>query len=314
MSRRPLPLVLPIIALLAACGEEPSPTGPMPSEVPSAEAVTTAAGSRVVNSLADPGDGACDGRQCTLREAIEASGTTAITFTASLTGTITLADPADRGGPLAITKSLTITAPAAGITIRRRSTDAPFRILRVGEGAEVTLTRLTLRNGRTELQGAGLINFGRLTLVDCTVTGNTTTKSGGGIENKAVLTLTRTTVSRNTADFGGGIDNDDARLVATNSVIAGNTGSGIINRGGSLKLTDTRISDNTGAGVSEDRGGGSTLDRVRITGNTGTGYGAEPESDDDQPQHDREQRGRHRQLHRWSSHRQQEHDLGQHHE
>jgi hypothetical protein len=134
------------------------------------------------------------------------------------------------------------------------------------------LTRLTVRNGKTDAQGAGILNFGRLTLVRCTVRDNATTESGGGIENKALLTLSKSTVSGNSASFGGGIDNDDARLVATNSVIAGNTGSGIVNRGGSLKLTRSTIRDNVGIGISEDRNGGSTLDRVRITSNTGGGY------------------------------------------
>ena len=119
---------------------------------------------RVVNSLADPGDGTCDARQCTLREAIEASGTTSIAFAPGLTGTITLASPADRGGALRINTALTITGPSSRITIRRRSTDPAFRILRVDTSATVTLTNLTIRNGRTDRQGGGILNRGRLTL------------------------------------------------------------------------------------------------------------------------------------------------------
>ena len=202
----------------------------------------------------------------------QTSGTTAITFAPGLTGTITLAGPTDGGGQLGITTSLTITGPAAGVTVRRRSTDPAFRILRVAEGATVTLSNFMLRNGKTDLQGGGILNFGRLALVNCTVTGNTAAKLGGGIENRGLLTLTRSRVSDNSAVLGGGgIDNVDARVVATNSVIAGNSGSGIVNRGGSLKLTNTRISDNVGRGISEDRST-STLDRLRITGNSGGGY------------------------------------------
>jgi CSLREA domain-containing protein len=271
MRRHVSPFILPMLAVLAACGDDSPPTAPAPGGI-SADAVT-AASARVVNSLADPGDGACDARECTLREAIGAAGTTAISFAPGLAGTITLADPSRQGGPLSITTSLTITAPAAGVSIRRRSTDAPFRILRVGQGAVVTLTNLTLRNGRTDLQGAGLINFGRLTLVGCAVTGNTSTTLGGGIENKAVLALTRTTVSNNTGSRAAGIDNDDARLIVTNSVIARNNGYGIFNRGGSLKLVDSRVSDNTALGIWEEWAG-STLNHARITGNRGGGYAA----------------------------------------
>jgi fibronectin-binding autotransporter adhesin len=271
MPRHHASLALLSLIVLAACAEDQSPTAPTSPTGPAAEVAATAAGQRVVNSLADPGDGTCNASQCTLREAIAASGTTSITFASGLAGTITLAPPAANGGPLAIAHSLTIAAPAAGITIRRRSTDPDFRILRVGEGAEVTLTRLTLRNGRTDLQGGGIVNFGRLALVNCTVSGNTSAKAGGGIENKAVLTLTHTTVSDNSSPSGAGIDNDDGRLVATNSVIVRNVGAGIVNRGGSLKLTNSRISDNAGRGVSEERSI-STLDHVTITGNTGGGY------------------------------------------
>ena len=272
MPHRHLPFMLLPIVVLAACGEERSPTDATAPDAPSAEAVSAAALHRVVNSLADPGDGVCNGRQCTLREAITASGTTAITFAAGLTGTITLAAPADGGGQLGITTSLTITGPAAGVTIRRRGTDPAFRILRVAEGATVTLANLTLRNGKTDLQGAGILNFGRLTLVHCTVSGNAAAKLGGGIENRALLTLTRSTVSDNSALLGGGgIDNVDARIVATNSVITRNSGGGIVNRGGSLKLANTTVSDNAGVGISEDRST-STLDRLRITGNSGGGY------------------------------------------
>jgi CSLREA domain-containing protein len=263
--------LLPII-VIAACGEDQSPTAPSSPSGHSAEVAAAAAGQRVVNSLADPGDGTCNARQCTLREAIEASGTTAITFASGLAGTITLADAADDGGALNITTSVTITAPAAGITVRRRSTDSPFRIVRIGQGAEVTLTRLTLRNGRTAPPGAGVLNLGRLTLVDCTVTGNTSGSTGGGIANVAVLTLTRTTVSNNTGHGVGGIDNGDGRLIATNSVVTRNHGDGLGSPGGTLKLTGSRFSDNTGTGVWEDRGGPSTLDHVSITGNGAGGY------------------------------------------
>ena len=268
MPRRRLPLILLPLLALASCGEERSPTAP---DRLAGDVVETASVTRVVDGLADPGDGVCDARQCTLREAIKAPGTTTVTFASSLTGPITLAAPGSGGGPLAITTSLTISGPSAGLTIRRRSTDPVFRILRVGEGTTVTLTNLTLRNGNSDLQGGGIINLGRLTLVNCKVTGNASAKTGGGILNRGPLTLRHSTVSDNSARFGGGIDNVDAPIVATNSVIAHNATGGITNRGGTLKLTGTTVRDNVGRGIVDDRST-STLDRVRITGNSGGGY------------------------------------------
>ncbi|MFL5494029.1 MAG: choice-of-anchor Q domain-containing protein [Gemmatimonadales bacterium] len=271
MPRRHSPLVLLPLFVLAACGEDPSPTAPTPPSETSAEAVGELTRLRVVNSLADPGDGVCDARQCTLREAIRASGTTAITFAPGLAGPITLAAPDAHGGPLSISTALTISGPAAGITIRRRNTDPSFRILRVGEGATVTLTNLAFRNGKADILGGGIINYGTLALINCTVAGNASSTGGGGIENRGPLTLTHSTVADNSAPSGGGIDNVDARLVASNSVIARNSGGGIGNRGGTLQLTNTTVSDNVGFGIAEDRST-STLDRLRITGNSGGGY------------------------------------------
>jgi CSLREA domain-containing protein len=254
-----------------ACATDQTPTAPT-SAVPGADRTVLAASQKVVNSLVDPGDGTCNAAECTLREAIKASGTTAITFASGLSGTITLAEPAAGGGPLQIGTSLTITGPPAVVTIRRRTTDPAFRIMRVGGGTTVTLKNLTVRNGRANILGAGIANFGALTLINCTVTGNVSTDGGGGIENMGPLTLVHSTVSDNSAPFGGGIDNVRTRLVARGSVITRNSGGGVGNRAGELALSNTTVSDNLdGFGVAEDRST-STLDRVRITGNKDGGY------------------------------------------
>src|SRR5207248_315877 len=149
---RPLALLLPLL-VLAACSEDQSPTAPTPPAEPSGPAFSQTASLKVVNSLADPGDGTCNATQCTLREAINAPGSTEISFVPGLTGAITLAKSGAGGGTLVIEKTLTITGPSAGIVIRRRSTDPAFRILRIGTGVSVTLTNLTIRNGKTDLGG-----------------------------------------------------------------------------------------------------------------------------------------------------------------
>ena len=67
---RLLPLLLPLpLLMLAACGEDQSPTTPTIGGTGSPE-LTQTPGHVVVNSLADPGDGTCNATQCTLREAI----------------------------------------------------------------------------------------------------------------------------------------------------------------------------------------------------------------------------------------------------
>src|SRR5882724_8686870 len=149
--------LLPLFPLLilAACGEDQTLTAPTLPAGPS-PAFSPMAGHKVVNSLADPGDGTCDVTQCTLREAIADPGNTDITFAPGLAGTITLAKSGAGGGSVVIAKALTITGPSAGIVIRRRSTDPAFRILRIGTGATVKLTNLTIRNGRTDLSGGGI--------------------------------------------------------------------------------------------------------------------------------------------------------------
>ena len=310
MPRRRLPLILLPLLALASCGEERSPTAP---DRLAGDVVETASVTRVVDSLADPGDGVCDARQCTLREAIKAPGTTTVTFASSLTGPITLAAPGSGGGPLAITTSLTISGPSAGLTIRRRSTDPVFRILRVGEGTTVTLTNLTLRNGNSDLQGGGIINLGRLTLVNCKVTGNASAKTGGGILNRGPLTLRHSTVSDNSARFGGGIDNVDAPIVATNSVIAHNATGGITNRGGTLRAHGYHGPRQRGRGIVDDRST-STLDRENHR-EIRRRLCPPSRHDHDQEQHDRRQhrggRGRHPQRRRRRPHGHENHDCRQ---
>src|SRR3954463_2165182 len=120
----------------------------------------------VVTSAAD-GAPTNDG-QCTLREAIinanrdstagssdcaAGSGADTITFAGGLDGqTIKLSMIGDtNGGPsaLAITSTLTLQGSlGTGITIARDSAVANLRLFHVGSAGQLTLTNLTLANGR----------------------------------------------------------------------------------------------------------------------------------------------------------------------
>jgi CSLREA domain-containing protein len=275
--RRPLALLLPIL-MLAACGEDQSPTAPTPPAGPGGPAHSHTAGHKVVNSLADPGNGTCNATQCTLREAINDPQSTRISFAPGITGPITLARPGAGGGPLVIEKTLTITGPSAGIVIRRRSTDPAFRIFRIDSGVIVKLTHLTLRNGKPDRTGGGIINFGRLALTTCTVASNSATLGGGGIDNHGRLALTNSRVKNNSAPGGGGINNH-GNLMLANSLVAGNSasfvGGGIFNqKAGRLALTKSTIADNSaveGGGI--DNRGQFTLASSLVTGNSASDEG-----------------------------------------
>jgi CSLREA domain-containing protein len=263
LNRRVAPGLALALLALAACGEDQPPTAPTPPAASSGPAFSHTAGHKVVNSLADPGDGTCDARQCTLREAINDPASTEISFAPGLTGAITLARPAAGGGLLEIEKALTITGPSTGIIIQRRSTDPEFRILRVGSAGTVVLTNLTLRGGKTDRVGGGIINFGTLALTNSTVAGNAAAIVGG-IDNHGALTLAHSRVANN---FGAGIGNhNDHTLTLTNSVVAHNSGVGIGNDGGTLALTNSTIAYNSNGGIGNS--GAAILTHTRITGNS----------------------------------------------
>jgi CSLREA domain-containing protein len=247
------------------------------------------AGHKVVNSLADPGNGPCNATQCTLREAINDPQSTEISFAPGLTGTITLALPAAGGGTIRIEKTLSITGPSAGIVIRRRSTDPDFRIFLIGTGGPVTLSNLIIRGGKlsSEPGGAGISNTGTLRLINSVVAGNSA-PVGGGIDNnvsEATLRLINSVVAGNSAQLGGGILNG-GRLTLTDSRVSNNSsadrtkfsdGGGILNSGGALTLIHSTVSGNSGwvmgGGIENDGGGTVTLTNSTVRGNTAIGVG-----------------------------------------
>jgi CSLREA domain-containing protein len=245
-------LVLPLI-VFAACAKD-QPTAPTSSAEIDGPSLSHTAEHKVVNSVADPGDGICNARQCTLREAINHPASTQITFAPGLTGPITLVRT------LGIDKALSITGPSAGMVIRRRTTDPAFRIFRIGH-ATVTMRNLIIRNGKADRQGGGIISYGTLRLIHGTVSAN----SPDGIDNHGALTVTNSDIVSN---LGGGIVNrDDVSLTVTNSTVAHNAGVGITNNGGMIVVTHSTVADNSGGGVAAVRGT-SDLSDVRIVDNS----------------------------------------------
>lgn len=217
--------------------------------------------SLVVTTLADEEDGTSDpawGTGTSLREAIKYANTdgvnSVITFSESVFAaprkTITLT------GQLLVQSNgtLSITAPAAGVEISGNNSS---RVFELATGADVTLTRLTLRNGNSGLGGA-IFNIGGTLLVDActlsgnnggdggaiftqsattrlrnsTLTGNQASSSGGAVFNAGggLALIESCTITSNTAPAGrgGGIASSGsptARTVVGNSIISGNAGS-----------------------------------------------------------------------------------------
>lgn len=271
--RRPrfvFPLWLLSLLALAACSRD-SLTAP--DAATGEPALAAPAGLRLVNSLADPGNGLCDAAQCTLREAIHDAGSTEIRFEAGLSGVITLARPGSGGGTLVIDKALTITGPRAGIVIRRLATDPGFRLLRIGSAGVVSLKNLTLRNGQSTAPGAGISNFGSLTLTRCTVTGNATAEHGGGIDNHGPLVVINTTIEANSAATGrgAGIDNHhNGMLTVLGSVVTRNSGVGVTSEFSHIVIRASTISYNSSNGIVAWRRT-ATLDSLKVVGNAGRG-------------------------------------------
>jgi len=225
----------------------------------------------VVTNTDDSGAGS-------LRQAIAdvAPGGT-ITFSALFNRTEGLETINLTSGQLTIAKSLSIVGPGANMLNVRRNSDNLFRIFGiVAPGINVTLSGMTISNGRLTDNGGGIVNSlstANLTVSNCVITENQA-NGGGGIYNLGVLTVTGTTISNNTANFdGGGIYGiDGAATTVSNSTISGNqagsgTGAGIhhlaVVGSATLQINNSTIANNT----SSAPGGGLTI-RTQVGGGT----------------------------------------------
>jgi hypothetical protein len=179
------------------------------------------------NSDHDPGS---------LRAAIaSASNGDQIIFDPALNGeTITLTT-----GELLVNQSLTITGPGSDqLTV---SGNQASRVLEIPAHNTVSLSGLTISNGRVVHGGGGILNAGTLTLTSATVAENVTIGDdidfGAGIYNSGTLTVQNSVLTGNyargvppgfvgfEAGFGGAIYNDNT-LTVTNSTLSNNTASG----------------------------------------------------------------------------------------
>jgi hypothetical protein len=251
---------------------------------------TTGDGDNTVAAPNCDADAVTPGAQCTLRAAIQASnlaaGDDAIEFVIPPT------DPnCDSTGKCIInlhtelphlsTGVELINTAADKLTVRRDTTD-PFSIFTVTLSGKVTISGLTVSNGRPGIfiedggtvsinnsvvsenrysgWGAGIFNVGTLTITNSSISNNSAGAKGGGIFNAATLTIINSTVSGNQSSRqGGGIANTNGTVTVANSTISDNFisvaglnfsgGGGIFNDlVGSVTITNSTISNNDGSG------------------------------------------------------------------
>lgn len=186
---------------------------------------------------------------------------------------------------LIFTRDVTISGPAAGVTLTGTSAAPPgdpnpftweSRMGFVPAGAHVTLDHLTLQGGTFVYDGGAFRNEGDLTLTNTTLTGNRAWYEGGAVLNTtgATLTLVNSHIDNNRAitldselgatfdirggyaitvsdgGYGGGIYNQPGgTIVSTNTTFDGNeskfSGGGIYDQGGTVTMTTSPVANNS---------------------------------------------------------------------
>jgi hypothetical protein len=242
-----------------------------------------------VSNTGDTGPG-------TLRAAIEQANLDAaqdtITFTPSVTGTITLSTALPD-----LSAGMNIVGPgSSALTVARNGAGGTplFGIFTVSAGAQVVISGLTITSGLAATSGGGIANSGILSVKNSVISNNTAgspsleeNANGGGIANSGTLTVTDSTVSGNSvvseaASAGGGIDNSGT-LSVVDSTFSSNDASGVffnfsgtgggINNTGTLLVTGSTFSSNL---ANEAGGGIANFGKASIvssifSGNTGDG-------------------------------------------
>jgi fibronectin-binding autotransporter adhesin len=216
-------------------------------------------------------DSGADSLRQAIIDANSHAGADTIIF--SVTGTIELQTPLPP-----INDTLTITGPGAGDLIIDGA--GSHQVLEVNADKSLTLSGVTIANGKAEASGGGIINIGTLTVTDSTFSANSAPYGGGGIFNIGMLTVTNSTFSENSAGDGGGISNaGNGTLTVTNStfsanVATGSGGGGIFNNGGTLTVTNSTFSANSaayGAGIRNVGDGTLSLRNTILSNGAGGG-------------------------------------------
>lgn len=233
-------------------------------------ALTNGCPPTVVTSGNDSGAG-------TLRQVIaDACAGSVVTFAGGV-GTINLST-----AELVVAKDLTIDG-GAGVTVTRQTGSPSFRIFRIDAGNTVVLDSLTISNGNVAGDGAGILNFGNLSVLDSVLSGNASTagNGGGGIANYGTLSVDNSTIAQNSAVFAGGgvVQIDGGNATLTRCTLSGNSapqGAGAmlqsVTLNSSMTISNCTISGNsgtlTGSGLANFASGSGTSSTLTVTNST----------------------------------------------
>ena len=197
--------------------------------------------------------------------------------------TYTITTPATlTDGLPVIVKNVTLQGGTNTVIRRSPLTILPFRILEVATSGTLSVSHVSILNGRTALTGGGILNNGALFVGHSTISGSRAS-NGGGLSNSAgaTATVSNSLISQNTtASVGGGGVLNFGTLTLFNVVLDSNTapinGGGLNTQpGGVSRLSQSTVTHNTSGGLG---GGISNLGTTFIDGsqvrlNTGSGGG-----------------------------------------
>jgi CSLREA domain-containing protein len=246
----------------------------------------------VVNTTGDTTNGiaancaAGSATSCSLRDAVAAANSCAgtslnpsLTFDSTVFATaqtITLATGSGQG-QLVLTQSMTITGPAAGVSVNgvphtAGSQGTGIRVFSVSSGTTVTLANMTIANGYSTYVngdqydsanpnddglGGAIVNRGILTVGPNMVFTNSTGDYGGAIANGGTLTITAGTVfnGNHGAEGGGALLNNGSYQDPDSTTTCGNSGT----TGCLFASTIVQNSTFTGNTITGIYGSGGTL-------------------------------------------------------
>jgi hypothetical protein len=218
-------------------------------------------GSAVVTTVSLVVTNGNDSGAGSLRQVIaDACAGSTITFQAGVT-TVTLTS-----GELSINQNLTIQGPGANqLTVTRGSVASDFRIFNVASNLTVTISGLTISNGRG-MNGGGLqvVNNSNVTIDGCFITGNTALPVSGGGAGGGVAIFSSNVTFRGCTLSGNRAERRGGAIYFQPSTFSG---------GRTLSLTNCTLSGNqvspTGVGGNaiqvESLGGTNGLDMTNCT-------------------------------------------------
>lgn len=252
----------------------------------------------IVTSTADTLNVAYDPAHLTLRDALALAnvnvGPDAITFASAINGT-----PIDLTlGELSISEDVTITGNGAANTIIDAQQNSRIFLIDSGAG-DVTLSSMTLQNGKTSSSGGAILSgsSGALAIVGSAIINSTITGdhvAGGAISDSGgSVAITNSTLTGNstTGQFAGGgaVYTSTGDVSISGSTLSGNStgnnyspGGAISTQHGQVTVTNSTLTGNSTAGTGANGGAvfayrgtvtavNSTIARNHATNATGGG-------------------------------------------